>query len=72
MHSINHYDASHQVCTQGFEIHEHTTQTMDHLNKEKLRNEKKWYRDFFFSLLFFNLLGVAAYNARRFIGQENT
>jgi hypothetical protein len=64
------YDATHQVCAQGSQIHEHTEQAMALLTQEKANNETKWYRNFALTVLLFNLLAFFLYRASVFFKRE--
>ena len=64
------YDATHQVCAQGSQIHEHTEQAMALLSQEKTSNETKWYRNFALTVLLFNLLAFFLYRASVFFKRE--
>jgi hypothetical protein len=64
------YDATHQVCAQGSQIHEHTAQAMALLTQEKASNETKWYRNFALTALLFNLLAFFLYRASEFFKRE--
>ena len=64
------YDATHQVCAQGSQIHGHTEQAMALLPQEKLSNETQWYRNFSLTALLFNLLAFFLYRASVFFKRE--
>ncbi len=66
----NPYDATHQICDQGTNIHEHTQQAMALLTQEKASNETKWYRNFALTTLIFNLLAFFLYRASVFLKRE--
>jgi hypothetical protein len=66
----NPYDATHQVCAQGLQIHEHTQQAIALLTHEKSINETKWYRNFALTALFVNLLVFFLYRASVFLKRE--
>jgi hypothetical protein len=66
------YDATHQVCAQGSQIHEHTEQAMALLTQEKTSNETKWYRNFALTALLFNLLAFFLYRASVYLKREAT
>lgn len=59
------YDANQQICNQGERLHVQTSQAMDSLQEEMQRNDSQWHRNFWLSVLSFNLLGWAIYKARR-------
>ena len=68
----DHYSATHQICEQGLSEHELTTHAMDVLTQEKAANDTRWYRNFFLSVLIFNLMGWTLYKANTFLrGEEN-
>ena len=64
------YDATHQICNQGSDIHARTDHAMDLLTQEKANNETKWYRNFAFSILFFNLLAAALYRLNTYLNRD--
>lgn len=66
------YDATHQVCAQGSQIHEYTEQAMALLTQEKTSNETKWYRNFALTALLFNLLAFFLYRASVYLKREAT
>jgi hypothetical protein len=66
----NPYDATHQVCAQGSQIHEHTEQAMTLLTREKESNEAKWYRNFALTVLFVNLLAFFLYRTSIYLKRE--
>ena len=63
----NPYDVTHQICSQGSHIHEHTEQTMALLTQEKVSNETEWYRNFALTALFVNLLAFILYRLSGFL-----
>ena len=66
----NPYDATHQICEQGTNIHEHTEHAMALLTQEKASNATKWYRNFALTSLLFNLLAFFLYRASVFFKRE--
>lgn len=64
------YDANHQICEQGSQVHDHTAQEMRLLNTEKQKHEVNWYRNFALALIFFNSLGLLFYRAKNFFKNE--
>ena len=66
-HTQNSYDANHQICLQGAEIHEHTSQALEALTQEKTSNDNKWVRNFFLTTALLNILGIATYRANIFL-----
>ena len=58
------YDANQQICSQGQRLHAQTAQAMDALTLEKTHNDSQWHRNFWLSVLLFNLLGWASYKGR--------
>jgi hypothetical protein len=67
----DHYSANHQICAQGLQEHELTTHAMDGLAQDNARNEVRWYRNFFLSVLFFNLLALALYKGNAFLKRQD-
>jgi hypothetical protein len=67
----DHYSANHQICEQGLQEHELTTHAMDGLRQDKVRNETRWYRNFFLSVLLFNLLAVVVYKGIAFLRRDD-
>ncbi len=63
----NPYDATHQICTQGSHIHEHSERAMALLTQEKASNETEWYRNFALTALLFNLLAFVLYRMSVFL-----
>jgi hypothetical protein len=68
--ATNTYDATHQICAQGSNMHEHTEHAMALLTQEKARNEIKWYRNFSLTVLFVNLLAFLFYRASVYLAQK--
>jgi len=66
----NPYDATHQICDHGSQIHQHTEQAMTLLTREKASNEAKWFRNFALAALLFNLLAFFLYRASVFFKRE--
>lgn len=64
------YDATHQICKQGSDIHAHTEQVMAFIADEKAANEIKWYRNFGLTVLLLNLLAFALYRANIYLQRE--
>jgi hypothetical protein len=62
----DHYGAHHQICEQGLKTHARTSEAMESLAQDKLRNETRWYRNFFLTLALFNLLGFALLKINEF------
>lgn len=69
-HQANAYDATHQICNQGLDIHDHTDHAMTLLKEEKTANEMKWYRNFGLSVALFNLLAFVLYRANLYLTRE--
>ncbi len=69
-HKEDQYDAMHQICSQGSDMHKHTEHAMTLLNEEKATNEMKWYRNFALALVFFNLFAFALYRANIYLRRE--
>jgi len=66
----NPYDANHRICEQGEQEHLLAERRMSVLTQENLRNDVRWYRNFFLSILIFNLLGVVGYKAALFFKRD--
>ena len=64
------YNAIHQICIQGSDLHRHTEHAMTVLNEEKAANEMKWYRNFGISAVFFNLFAFGLYRASIYLKRE--
>jgi hypothetical protein len=64
------YDANQQICNQGQRMHAQTSQAMELLSQEKIHNDSQWHRNFWLSVLLFNLLGWGLYKARVALSQE--
>ena len=64
------YDATHQICNQGSDIHTRTEQAMTTLSQDKASYDLKWYRDFAFVILGVNLLAFALYQANAYLKRE--
>lgn len=64
------YDANQQICNQGQRIHAQTSQAMELLSQEKVHNDSQWHRNFWLSVLLFNLLGWILYKGRIALSQE--
>jgi pyrroline-5-carboxylate reductase len=62
-HKAEPYDATHQICSQGADIHARTEHAMTLLNEDKAKNEIKWYQNFGLAILLLNLLAFALYRA---------
>ena len=67
----DHYSANHQICEQGLQEHELTTHAMVDLGQDKVRNETRWYRNFFLSVLLFNLLAFVVYKGIAFLKRDD-
>lgn len=65
------YDAMHQICAQGSQIHERTAHAMALLTQEKASNEIKWYRNFALTVLFINLLAFFVYRIGIYLKRED-
>ena len=65
------YDATHQICAQGSQIHERTAHTMALLTQEKASNEIKWYRNFALTVLLINLLAFFVYRIGIYLKRED-
>lgn len=68
--TTNAYDATHQICAQGSNIHEQTEHATALLAQEKALNETKWYRNFALTVLFVNLLAFGFYRACVYLKRE--
>ncbi|PUE28826.1 hypothetical protein B9Z35_12630 [Limnohabitans sp. Jir61] len=66
------YGANHQICDEGLQEHDLTARLMDALETEKERNNTRWYRNFFLSVLIFNLLGLAVQQWLNFTKRNDT
>jgi hypothetical protein len=66
------YNANHQICDEGLQEHDLTARLMDALETEKERNNTRWYRNFFLSVLIFNLLGLAVQQWLNFTKRNDT
>ncbi len=66
------YSANHQICAQGAQEHALTSQAMDALAREKIRNDTDWYWNFLWTVLICNLFGLAAYRGSLFITCSET
>jgi hypothetical protein len=66
----NPYDATHQVCAQGSQIHEHTERAMAVLAQEKDINDTKWYRNFALTVALVNLLAFFLYRTSGYLKRE--
>lgn len=66
----NAYDATHQICAQGSNVHERTEHAMTLLAQEKDRNETKWYRNFALTVLCVNLLAFCLYRVSVYLKRE--
>lgn len=66
----NPYDATHQICDQGTNIHEHTEHAMALLKQQKASNDVTWYRNFGLLALLFNLLAFLFYRANIFLKRD--
>lgn len=64
------YDATHQICNQGSDIHTRTQQAMDTVAHDKASNDLKWYRDFALIALGVNLFAFALYKANAYLKRE--
>ena len=64
------YDAAHQICAQGSNIHEQTEHAIALLTQEKALNETKWYRNFGLTVLFVNLLAFFCYRLNTYLKRE--
>lgn len=67
-----HYTANHQICAQGEQEHARSGQLMKLLVEEKANNDQHWYRNFAFSVVLLNLLGLAIYKAYSVLTREET
>ena len=67
----NPYDATHQICGQGSNIHERTEQAMALLTQEKASNDHKWYRNFALTVVFVNLLAFFFYRGSLYLKRED-
>ena len=66
----NPYDATHQVCAQGSQIHEHTERAMAVMAQEKDINDTKWYRNFTLTVALVNLLAFFLYRTSGYLKRE--
>jgi acyl-homoserine lactone acylase PvdQ len=66
----NPYDATHQICDQGSDIHAQTEHAMALLTQEYASNQTKWYRNFALTVLLFNLLAFFLYRASIYLKRE--
>ena len=66
------YGANHQICDEGLQEHELTARLMKVLDTEKERNNTRWYRNFFLSVLILNLFGFAIQQWLKFIKRNDT
>lgn len=57
------YDPNHVICKQGTQEHDQTARAMDALDQDKSRNDLRWYRNFFLTVLVLNALGWIVYKA---------
>ena len=64
------YDATHQICAQGSQIHEHTERAMAVLVQEKDINDTKWYRNFALTVALVNLLAFFLYRTSGYLKRE--
>ncbi len=64
------YDATHQICAQGSQVHERTANAMALLTQEKASNEIKWYRNFALTVLLINLLAFFVYRIGVYLKRE--
>ena len=64
------YDATHQICSQGSDIHTQTQQAMDTVAHDKESNDFKWHRNFAFIVLGLNLFTFALYKANAYLKRE--
>jgi len=67
----NPYDANHQICNQGLQVHQETSDAMEVLTGEEAYNDMKWYRNFFVAVLVLNLLGWVIYRANIYLKRES-
>lgn len=66
----NAYDATHQICSHGSNIHEHAEQTMAQLTQQKASNETEWYRNFVLTAVLFNFVAFILYRVNGFLKRE--
>jgi hypothetical protein len=64
------YDATHQICNQGNDIHTRTEQAIADLEKAKAANEMKRYGSFAMVVLLFNLFVFALYKTSLYLKRE--
>ena len=68
--AANAFDATHQICAQGSNIHAQTEHALALLAQEKALNETKWYRNFGLTVLFVNLLAFFCYRLNTYLKRE--
>jgi hypothetical protein len=66
------YNATHQICNQGNDIHTRTEQTMAALAQDKAANDIKWYRNFALIALLFNFFAFLFYRANIYLNREKS
>jgi hypothetical protein len=65
--SNDHYDANHQVCTNGERAHERTTLNIDTLTHDREQLHSRWWRNFFLVLISLNVIGILVYKSRQLL-----
>lgn len=65
--SNDHYDANHQVCTNGEQVSERTTLNIETLTQDREYLHTRWWRNFLLTVLCLNMLGVLVYKSRQLL-----
>jgi hypothetical protein len=60
------YTANHHIFEQGAQAHESAKRSISTLAQQNVRNDVRWYRNFFSFALIFNLLGFTSCKATQF------
>ena len=67
-----HYDANHQVCTNGEQVHERTTLNINTLTQDREHLHTRWWRNFLLTILCLNSIGILVYKSRLLLLNEKS
>jgi len=70
--SNDHYDANHQVCSNGERVRERTTLNIETLTQDQEELHSRWWRNFALVVLSLNVLGVLVYKSRQLLLDEKS
>lgn len=69
--SNDHYDANHQVCSNGEQARDRATAKINTLSQDKEQLHSRWWSNFMWTVLCLNVAGILAYKSRQLL-QDKT